>query len=446
MSWKPDSWRQKEILQQPNYPDLNKLEEVRQRLSAAPPLVFEEEVLQLRGELAEVAEGRGFLLQGGDCAESFSEFSEDHIQQMVKVMLQMAVTLTYAGRSPVVKLGRMAGQFAKPRSSDTEQIDGCELPSFRGDSVNSIEFTVEQRIPDPERLWKAYNQSAVTMNLLRGLTKGGFASLRNVKEWNVSAMSQGLLAERYGEMADRIDESLHFIEACGLPVDAFSSLQGTAIYTSHEALLLDYEQAMLRQSSGGWFNLSAHFLWMGERTRQLDHAHVEFLSGIENPIGIKIGPGATAEDICDLAEKLDPKKIPGKLVFITRVGAEGAYQKLRALFEGIQLSGRKVVWVCDPMHGNTSKARSGLKTRKFEAIVSEVQAFFKAHKDVGTWAGGVHLEMTGRDVTECTGGVYQLSDDDLLRSYDTRCDPRLNANQSLELAYLIAKELRSRVE
>lgn len=443
MSWSPSSWRSFPIVQQPTYPEESVLRGVVDRLKQMPPLVFEEEVLRLRESLADVAEGKGFLLQGGDCAESFSEFSEDHIQKMVQVMLQMAVTLTYAGQMPVVKVGRLAGQFAKPRSADLEEQDGVSLPSYRGDSVNGIGFDVKSRVPDPQRLLDSYHQSAVTMNLLRAFTRGGFASLRNVKEWNLASMTGGPLGAKYGEMAERIEESLDFIEACGLPVDAFSSLQGTALYTSHEALLLEYEEALLREEGGKWFDLSAHFLWIGERTRQLDHAHVEFLRGVENPIGVKVGPTATADDVAALMEKLDPNKVPGKLVFITRVGAEGAYEKLLGLFERVKLSGRKVVWVCDPMHGNTSKASSGVKTRKFEAVVAEVQAFFQAHKAAGTWPGGVHLEMTGRDVTECTGGAYELSDDDLLESYETRCDPRLNANQSLEIAYLIAEELRA---
>lgn len=443
MQWSPDSWKNFPIKQQPTYPDQGLLGEVRSKLEAMPPLVFEDEVVKLRKSLAEVADGKGFLLQGGDCAESFSEFSEEHIQQMVQVMLQMAVTLTYAGQCHVLKIGRMAGQFAKPRSADMEEVDGVSLPSYRGDSVNGIDFTAEARVPDPKRLLDSYHQSAVTMNLLRALTRGGFASLRNVKEWNLAAMSGGPLGEKYGEMAERIHESLDFIEACGLPIESFASLQGTALYTSHEALLLDYEQSMLREHEGKWFDLSAHFLWIGERTRQLDHAHVEFLRGVENPIGVKIGPSAIADDVAALMDKLDPSKEPGKLVFITRVGAEGAYEKLKSLFERVELSGRKVVWVCDPMHGNTVKATSGLKTRKFESVVSEIQAFFKAHKEVGTWPGGVHLEMTGRNVTECTGGVYALSDDDLLECYDTQCDPRLNATQSLEIAFLIAEELKS---
>ncbi|GAA5496227.1 phospho-2-dehydro-3-deoxyheptonate aldolase [Rubritalea halochordaticola] len=442
MTWSPESWKNFPIKQQPTYPDQDVLGGVRAKLESMPPLVFEDEIVKLRKGLAEVAEGRGFLLQGGDCAESFSEFSEEHIQQMVQVMLQMAVTLTYAGQCHVLKIGRMAGQFAKPRSADMEEIDGVSLPSYRGDSVNGIEFAAEARVPDPQRLLDSYHQSAVTMNLLRALTRGGFASLRNVKEWNLAAMAGGPLGEKYGEMAERIHESLDFIEACGLPIEAFASLQGTALYTSHEALLLDYEEAMLREHEGKWYDLSAHFLWIGERTRQLDHAHVEFLRGVENPIGVKIGPAATADDVSAMMDKLDPDKEPGKLVFITRVGAEGAYEKLKSLFERVELSGRKVVWVCDPMHGNTVKASSGLKTRKFESVVSEIQAFFKAHKAVGTWPGGVHLEMTGRNVTECTGGAYALSDEDLLECYDTQCDPRLNAAQSLEVAFLVAEELK----
>jgi len=407
-----------------------------------PPLVFSEEVRALRHDLAEVAKGNGFMLQGGDCAESFAEFSEEHVRRIIQVMLQMSVTLTYAAKCSVVKVGRLAGQFAKPRSADTETIDGVELPSYRGDSVNGPDFTADARVPDPARMVQSYHQSAATMNLLRALTTGGFASLRNVKEWNISSMQESKLSARYGDMAERIHESLDFIEACGLPLDSFASMRGTALYTSHEALLLEYEQTMLREEAGSWYDLSAHFLWIGERTRQLDHAHVDFLSGIENPIGIKVGPTATAEDVAALAEKLDPNKEPGKLVFITRVGAEGAYEKLKGIFERVKLDGREVVWVCDPMHGNTTKSSSGYKTRKFDAVVSEISAFFKAHRDVGTWPGGVHLEMTGRNVTECTGGATELTDDDLHQCYETHCDPRLNAAQSLEVAYLIAEELK----
>ncbi len=408
-----------------------------------PPLVTAREVLQLREELANVAAGKGFLLQGGDCAESFSEFSDEHIRSVVQVLLQMAVTLTYSGKCPVVKIGRLAGQFAKPRSADLESVDGVELPSYRGDSVNGSDFDEASRVPDPQRLLSSYNQSAITLNLLRALTGGGYAGLRNVKEWNRAAMLNPELAKTYGAMAERIHESLDFMEACGLPLESFSSMNSTALYTSHEALLLDYEETMLRKNGAEWFNLSAHMLWIGERTRQLDHAHVEFFRGIENPVGVKVGPTATAADVAGLCDLLDPECIPGKLILITRIGAEGSFEKLRELFTMVKESGREVIWICDPMHGNTVKSTSGYKTRKFDAIFTEVQNFFRAHKAAGTWPGGLHLEMTGKDVTECTGGAINVQDEDLNQRYETPCDPRLNAAQSLELAYLVASELKN---
>ncbi len=443
-TWTPTTWKDFPILQQPTYTDSNELSQVLGSLSSLPPLVFAEEVRSLKASLAEVANGKAFILQGGDCAESFSEFSEEHIQSMIKVMLQMAVTLTFAGKCPVVKIGRMAGQFAKPRSADYEEQDGVSLPSFRGDNINQLEFTEDARLPDPNRLKMAYHQSAATLNLLRALTRGGFASLKNVRQWNSDAIDNNALSEQYGDLSSRIHDSLEFMESCGINVDDFSKLQGTAIYTSHEALLLDFEQAMLRKSDDGWYDLSAHMLWIGERTRQLDHAHVEFLRGVENPIGVKVGPTADVEEIAKLADLLDPENTPGKLIFITRVGADGAYEKLVTLFERMKQLDRKIIWICDPMHGNTVKASSGYKTRKFEDILSEVQAFFRAHKTAGTWPGGIHLEMTGRNVTECTGGAFNVSDEDLKNCYDTMCDPRLNASQSLELAFLIAEQLREK--
>lgn len=444
MSWTPNSWRDFPILQQPTYKDQDKLTKVGQVLAQYPPLVFTDEVDALRKSLAEVAAGKAFILQGGDCAESFQEFSRDHVQNLVKVMLQMAVTLTFAGKCPVVKIGRMAGQFAKPRSADMEEVDGISLPSFRGDSVNGISFDAAAREPDPQRMLDAYHQSAATMNLVRALTKGGFASLKNVKEWNLSSVQaeDNTLGAKYGDISQRVHDSLEFMEACGIQVEDFSKLQGAALYTSHEALLLEYEQAMLSEQDGSWYDLSAHMLWIGERTRQLDHAHVEFLRGVENPIGVKIGPSADPEEVGKLAELLDPNNTPGKLIFISRVGAEGAYEKLVTMFEKIKSLGKNVIWICDPMHGNTVKASSGYKTRKFDDVIAEVKAFFKAHRTVGTWPGGVHVEMTGKDVTECTGGAFNVSDEDLANCYETQCDPRLNASQSLELSFLIAEELQ----
>ena len=381
------------------------------------------------------------MLQGGDCAESFAEFSDQNVRDTVRILLQMAVTLTFGGRCPVVKVGRIGGQFAKPRSSPVEKHDGQELPSYRGDSVNSAEFTTSARIPDPERLKRAYHQAAATGNLLRALTTGGFASLRNVQAWNHASVTDSPLADQYGEITDRIHQCLDFMEACGLPLDAFSSLQGTALYTSHEALHLPYEESLLRETKRGWFGLSGHFLWIGERTRQPDHAHLEFMRGIENPIGVKLGPGATADDCLKLADILDPENTAGKLVMICRMGAENADAVLPPLLEGVAKEGRDIVWMCDPMHGNTETASTGHKTRNFGKIVDEIRSFFRAHEHAGTWPGGLHLEMTGRFVTECVGGAHELAEEHLGERYDTHCDPRLNANQALEIAFLVAKEL-----
>jgi len=444
MKWSPNSWRDLPIVQQPSYRDAAALKLACDELKGLPPLVFSDEVDALRRQLAGVAAGKAFILQGGDCAESFVEFSEEHITSMVKVMLQMAVTLTFAGKCPVVKIGRMAGQFAKPRSADFEEVDGVSLPSFRGDSVNGIEFTAAAREPEPQRMVKAYMQSAVTMNLVRALMNGGFASLKNVKAWNAAAVDGNPLGERFGKLTQRIEESLEYMEACGIDVDNLSQLQGASLFTSHEALLLEYEQAMLAESEDGVYDLSAHMLWIGERTRQLDHAHVEFLRGVENPIGVKIGPNVDCDEVARLAERLDPENTPGKLIFITRIGAEGAYDKLCSLFEKMKGLKRNVIWICDPMHGNTVKATSGYKTRKFDDVLTEVKAFFAAHRSAGTWPGGIHIEMTGRPVTECTGGAFNVSDEELASCYDTQCDPRLNASQSLELAFLIAEELREK--
>ena len=441
-SSKPDDWRNKEALHQPNYPDDSALTVVTESLSSLPPLVFADEVRALREDLAKVENGQGFLLQGGDCAESFAEFSEANIADTVRVMLQMAVTLTYAGGCPVVKMGRIAGQFAKPRSSPVEERDGVSLPSYLGDSINGIEFTEESRVPDPDRMMRSYHQSVATMNLLRSMTTGGFSSLRNVKEWNLKAVQRTALAERYGAMTDRIHQALDFMEACGLPLEAFASLQGTALYTSHEALLLEYEHALLREVEGQWYDLSSHCQWIGERTRQIDGAHVEFLRQVVNPVGVKVGPSATAEDCIQLLERLNPENESGKIIFITRMGADVVAERLPKLLEQVKQSGRKVIWVCDPMHGNTETATTGLKTRNFDRILAEVMEFFRAHQTAGTYPGGLHLEMTGRYVTECTGGAYALKDDDLHHCYETQCDPRLNAGQALEIAYHAADQLR----
>lgn len=442
MTEKPNGWMSKNALHQPEYPNLDELKQVTEQLAALPPLVFADEVDMLRADLVNVENGNGFLLQGGDCAESFAEFSEANITDTVRVILQMAVTLTYAGGCPVVKMGRIAGQFAKPRSSPTEQRDGITLPSYLGDSVNAIEFSEQGRIPDPDRLIRAYHQAVSTMNLLRAMAKGGFSSLRNVREWNVEAVHQTALADKYGEMTDRIHQALDFMEACGLPLEAFASLQGAALYTSHEALLLDYEHAMMRNDNDRWYDLSSHCQWIGERTRQLDGAHVEFLSQVANPVGVKVGPSATPEDCLGLLDRLNPDKEPGKVIFVSRMGADHVAEKLPVLLDAVRDSAHSVIWVCDPMHGNTATASNGLKTRNFDRIIAEISAFFAAHRNEGTWPGGLHLEMTGRYVTECTGGAYSLADDDLHRVYDTQCDPRLNAGQALEIAYHVADQLR----
>jgi len=440
--WKPNSWRGKTALHQPVYPDQEALNAITSELQNMPPLVFAEEVKSLRDDLARVERGEGFLLQGGDCAESFAEFSEQNLRDTVKVILQMAVTLTYAGSCPVVKMGRVAGQFAKPRSSPVETRDGVSLPSYLGDSINGVDFDESNRIPDPARMLRAYQQSVTSINLLRAMATGGFANLRNIREWNLESVKGTQLAERYGAMTDRIHQALDFMNACGVPMEAFSSLQGTALYTSHEALLLEFEEVMTRQVDGSWYDLSAHCLWVGERTRQQDSAHLEFMSGVENPVGVKIGPTATPDDCLQLAKQLNPNNESGKLIFICRMGAEKTKEVLPSLLESVSKADRKVIWVCDPMHGNTETAASGYKTRNFDRIMEEVIAFFTAHREAGTYPGGLHLEMTGRYVTECTGGAYAIKDEDLHRCYDTQCDPRLNAGQALEIAYQAADELR----
>lgn len=443
MIWKPDSWRQCQALHQPSYADLDALHSTLSELTVLPGLVFAEEVKSLRADLARVERGEGFLLQGGDCAESFADFSEPQITDMVKVILQMAVALTYAGSCPVVKMGRVAGQFAKPRSSPVELRDGRELPSYLGDIINGLEFTECSRIPDPGRMLLAYRQSLATMHLMRGMTTGGFASLRNVKTWNLASVKATALSERYGAMSDQIHQALDFMEACGLPMDTFSSMQGTALYTSHEALLLEYERALLREVGGSWYGLSAHSLWIGERTRQLEGAHVEFLRGVENPIGIKLGPTVCADDCLRLMDRINPDNEVGKLMLICRMGADQVKHVLPSLLKRVKEDGRAGIWVCDPMHGNTETTAHGHKTRDFDRIVLELQHFFAAHAEAGTYPGGLHLEMTGRYVTECTGGAYSLSADDLHECYQTQCDPRLNAGQSLEVAYRVADELRA---
>lgn len=443
-NWSPDSWRAKPVFQVPTYPDLRKLDEVEETLRNYPPLVFAGEARQLKDALAEVAEGKAFLLQGGDCAESFAEFHANNIRDTFRVLLQMAVVLTYGAAMPVVKVGRMAGQFAKPRSADTETIDGVTLPSYRGDNVNGSEFTAEARIPDPQRMIRAYNQSAATLNLLRAFAQGGYADLHKVHQWTLGSVAGTLADARYQEMCHRLDETLAFMEACGMTSKTTPQLRETAFFTSHEALLLQYEQALTRVDSttGDWYDCSAHMLWIGERTRQLDAAHVEFLRGVRNPLGFKAGPGMTGDELLRLIDRLNPDNESGRITIITRMGAEKVEQVLPGLIRAVEREGRKVVWSCDPMHANTVKAAGGYKTRPFDAILAEVRAFFAVHKAEGSHAGGVHFEMTGQDVTECLGGMVDITEDELGDRYQTACDPRLNATQSLELAFLIAEQLK----
>ncbi|KPZ60512.1 Phospho-2-dehydro-3-deoxyheptonate aldolase [Pseudoalteromonas sp. P1-13-1a] len=443
-SWNPNSWRELPILQQPQYPDQEELKTVESQLKSAPPLVFAEETRSLFKQLEDVCEGRAFLLQGGDCAESFSDFNAANIRDTFKTLLQMAVVLTYGGKCPVVKIARMAGQYAKPRSADLETIDGVSLPSYRGDIVNSFEFTEEARIPDPQRLMKAYHNSAATLNLLRAFAQGGLADLHQVNRWNMGFVAANPQKERFQQLADKIQDALEFMEVCGINSTIAPSLKETDLYTSHEALLLDYEEALTRRDhlSGDWYDCSAHFVWIGERTRQLDHAHIEFFKGIKNPIGVKVGPGMDPDDLIRLIDAVNPDNIPGRLTLITRMGADLLPEKLPALVRRVQQEGRKVIWSSDPMHGNTEKATSGYKTRSFDNIMREISQFFAVHKAEGSYAGGIHLEMTGQHVTECTGGAYGLSDDDLAQRYKTQCDPRLNADQVLEVGFLVADLLK----
>lgn len=443
-SWNPNSWRELPILQQPQYPDQEELKTVESQLKSAPPLVFAEETRSLFKQLEDVCEGRAFLLQGGDCAESFSDFNAANIRDTFKTILQMAVVLTYGGKCPVVKIARMAGQYAKPRSADLETIDGVSLPSYRGDIVNSFEFTEEARIPDPQRLMKAYHNSAATLNLLRAFAQGGLADLHQVNRWNMGFVAANPQKERFQQLADKIQDALEFMEVCGINSTIAPSLKETDLYTSHEALLLGYEEALTRRDhlSGDWYDCSAHFVWIGERTRQLDHAHIEFFKGIKNPIGVKVGPGMDPDDLIRLIDAVNPDNIPGRLTLITRMGADVLPEKLPALVRRVQQEGRKVIWSSDPMHGNTEKATSGYKTRSFDNIMREISQFFAVHKAESSYAGGIHLEMTGQHVTECTGGAYGLSDDDLAQRYKTQCDPRLNADQVLEVGFLVADLLK----
>jgi len=443
-SWTPDSWRALPIQQTPVYPDEIALKAVEAELASFPPLVFAGEARELKQELAEAAQGRAFLLQGGDCAESFAEHGGEMIRDFFRVFLQMAAVLTYAGGCPVVKVGRIAGQFAKPRSSPMETQGDLELPSYRGDIINDIAFTPEARTPDPQRLLSAYRQSAATLNLLRAFAHGGFADLERVHQWTMGFVADSPAAHKYQELAERISESLTFMRACGLTSESMRELRQTSFFTSHEALLLGYEEALSRidSTSGGWYATSGHFIWIGDRTRQRDHAHVEYARGILNPIGLKCGPSLDPDDLLRLIETLNPTNEPGRLTLISRFGAEKVGDHLPALIRAVEREGRTVVWSCDPMHGNTIKAGSGYKTRPFDLVMKEVETFFDVHRAEGTYPGGLHVEMTGKNVTECTGGAQLITDTDLSDRYHTHCDPRLNASQALELAFLVAERLR----
>jgi 3-deoxy-7-phosphoheptulonate synthase len=444
--WTPETWRARPIRQVPAYPDPAKLAAMEARLRRFPPLVFAGETRRLKTALATAAEGRAFVLQGGDCAESFADFTADTIRDTFRVLLQMAVVLTFGASVPVVKLGRMAGQFAKPRSSDTETVNGETLPSYRGDIVNAPEFTPEARVPDPARMEFAYFQSAGTLNLLRAFASGGYADLHEVHRWNLGFVERSPLAERYRDLSGRIDETLRFMAACGMSSENTRDLRETDFYTSHEALLLPYEQALTRvdSTSGDWYACSAHFLWVGDRTRQADGAHVEFLRGVKNPIGMKAGPSTDPDEMVRIIETLNPTNEKGRITLIARMGADKVSAKLPPLLRAVKRAGLNVLWLCDPMHGNTMSTAANIKTRSFDAILAEVRGFFDAHAAEGTWAGGVHVEMTGQNVTECVGGAHRLTEANLTERYESFCDPRLNAEQSLELAFQVAEELKTR--
>jgi 3-deoxy-7-phosphoheptulonate synthase len=443
-AWNPDSWRKLPIKQQPEYKDKNRLKSVEDGLRALPPLASPAESRTLKRELADAAAGKAFLLQGGDCAESFAEFSEENLRNFFRVLLQMTVALMYGAGSPVVKVGRIAGQFAKPRSDNTEKQDGKELPSYRGDMVNGMDFTEAAREPDPERLLTAYRQAGFTINYLRQLARGGFASLQHINNWNKEFLDKSTQGKRFAELIERIHESIQFIEACRIDIDKVQELSEASFYTSHEALLLGYESSLTRRDDfdGKWYATSAHMLWVGDRTRAPDEAHIEFLRGIANPIGMKVGPSMKPDALLKLIDILNPDDEPGRLTLISRMGSAKISELLPPLVRAVQKSGKRVVWSCDPMHGNTIKSPNGYKTRKFTDILSEVRQFFAIHKAEGTSAGGVHFEMTGQDVTECLGGAQAISELNLSDRYHTHCDPRLNASQSLELAFLIAETLK----
>src|SRR3984957_18777810 len=443
--WHPDSWRGKPVEQAPVYADARALAEVEKQIAGFPPLVFAGEARKLKRALAKAAAGEAFLLQGGDCAESFAEHSADNIRDFFRVFLQMAVVMTFAGSSPVVKVGRIAGQFAKPRSAGTEKIGGVELPSYRGDIINDIAFEATARAPDPRRPLEAFRQSAATLTLLRAFATGGYANLENVHRWMLGFVKDSPQSGRYQELADRITETLGFMRAIGLDPEAHPELRATDFYTSHEALLLGFEQAMTRVDSttGDWYATSGHMIWVGDRTRQLDGAHVEYCRGVKNPIGLKCGPSLQPDELLRLIDALDPTQEPGRLTLICRFGADKIEASLPPLIRAVEREGRKVLWSCDPMHGNTIKAANGYKTRPFERVVGEIKSFFAVHKGEGTHAGGVHLEMTGQDVTECIGGARAVSHENLHDRYHTYCDPRLNAEQAIEVAFLVAELLKA---
>ena len=445
-TWTPSSWRERTALQQPTWPDSGAYDAAIKKLSMVPPLVFAGEARTLLASLGRVAEGKAFLLQAGDCAESFHDMGAPAIREKLKVILQMAAILTYSGGLPVVKVGRIAGQFAKPRSANEETVDGVSLPSFRGHIVNDDLFDADSRTPDPERMIQAYQQSAQTLNLLRAFTKGGFADLTRVHAWNQEFVRTSAEGRRYGAIADGIASALRFMSACGVDLSESAPIHQVDLYTSHEALLLGYEEALTRQdttsATGDWYDCSAHMLWIGERTRGLDDAHVEFLRGVKNPVGCKVGPTVEPDDVLALCEALNPNRIPGRLTLISRMGAKKVGDRLPRLLAAVRDSGQPVVWSCDPCHGNTYTSDSGLKTRHFDEIEAEVVGFFDAHNAEGTWPGGLHIELTGDDVTECVGGSDDLADANLGERYTTVCDPRLNARQSLDLAFRAAELLR----
>ncbi|RUM34723.1 MAG: 3-deoxy-7-phosphoheptulonate synthase class II [Desulfobulbus sp.] len=443
-NWSKSSWHKYPVLQQPNWPDETKLNDVLETISQLPPLVFAGEIRDLKAGLAEAVHGKAFLLQGGDCSEEFNRCTAPNIRDTLKVLLQMAVTLTYAGGKPVVKVGRIAGQYAKPRSSDTEMVNGVELPSYRGDMANAVEPDLQARIPDPQRLLQGYNMSAATLNLLRAFTRGGFGALHRVQAWNQEFVKRSPMGRSYERLAKQISQALDFMQTIGIDIDA-PQLKQAQFFTSHEALFLGYEEALTREDSldGGWYDCSGHMLWIGDRTRQIDGAHIEFLRGVLNPLGMKVGPKHDVDDILRIIERLNPENEAGRMTIIARFGARDIDKHLPPLIRAVKNEGMNVVWSCDPMHANIRKTEGGRKTRSFDDILAELQCFFELHWAEGTVPGGVHFELTGDDVTECTGGARELNDDQLGLNYLTTCDPRLNAEQSLEMAFRIAEMIRT---